>query len=79
MIEFGDPQLAGVHWRKARASDNANCVELAALADGHIALRDSKYPDSPAHVFTRLELSCFLDGAKRGEFDDLARGRLPNE
>jgi hypothetical protein len=73
MIEFDDPQLASAHWRKARASDNANgCIEVADLGDGRIALRNSRQPELPAHVFTRFEIACFVDGAKNGEFDDLA-------
>jgi hypothetical protein len=73
MIEFDDPRLADARWRKSRASDTASgCVELADLGDGRIALRNSKRPELPAHVFTRFEIACFVDGAKNGEFDDLA-------
>lgn len=58
-------------WRKATASgDTGSCVELRRLDNGMIALRDSKNPDKPYHEFTPLELACFLDGAKKGEFDD---------
>jgi hypothetical protein len=72
VIRADDPQLAGACWRKSSISDNHGCVELAALADGRVALRDSKHPDQPAHVFTRHEIACLLAGAKSGEFDDLA-------
>lgn len=72
MIEADHPDLARAAWRKASASDNAGgCIEIADLGDGRIALRDSKHPHAPAHVFTRFEITCFLDGAKNGEFDDL--------
>jgi hypothetical protein len=60
-------------WRKATASgDNGSCVELRRLTNGMIGLRDSKNPEGPHHEFTPVELACFLDGAKKGEFDDLA-------
>jgi len=65
--------LTGAVWRKASASggNGGGCVELAEV-DGIIALRDSKDPDKPPHLFTRYEIACFIDGAKGGEFDDLA-------
>ena len=45
------------------------CVELA--ADGElIALRDSKKPGTVLR-FTKAEVSAFVDGATRGEFDSL--------
>ena len=59
-------------WRKAQLStNNGSCVEVASVA-GKITLRDSKDPSGPLLVYTPAEWSAFLDGAKRGEFDDLA-------
>lgn len=60
-------------WRRSTRCDNSgpNCVEVA-RHDGRIALRDSKNPAGPALMFTGAELGAFLEGAKRGEFDDLA-------
>jgi Domain of unknown function (DUF397) len=58
-------------WRKASgSSNNGGCVEVALLGE-MIAVRDSKDPDKPAHLYTRREFHYFLDGAKAGEFDDL--------
>ena len=48
------------------------CVEVAGLPDGGVALRNSRDPEGPALVFTRAELRAFLDGAKGAEFDSLA-------
>ena len=60
-------------WRKARASNpSGSCVEVAALADGQVAVRNSRHPSGPALVYTRAEIAAFLAGAKAGEFDDLA-------
>lgn len=72
MLAANDPELQNVTWRKATKSDSGGqCVELADLGGDSIALRNSREPDQPAHVFTRAEIACLIDGAKRGEFDDL--------
>ena len=61
-------------WRKARKSGQGGCVEVAPAAAGLIAVRDSKDPDGPVLLYTPLEWDAFLDGVKRGEFDDLLPG-----
>lgn len=62
----------GVDWLKSRHSNaEGNCVEVAALPDGEIALRNSRDPHGPALVYTPAELAAFLAGAKDGEFDHL--------
>ena len=45
-----------------------NCVEVAFLADGAVAMRNSREPDGPALIFTRAEWDAFLGGARDGEF-----------
>jgi hypothetical protein len=64
--------LAGAAWRKSTYSGSTDCVELAALDDGTIAVRDSKNPGSGALCFTRSELAAWIKGARAGEFDDLS-------
>lgn len=65
-----EPALARARWVKATASSgNEGCVEIAHLDDGRVALRDSKHPSVAPFVFTRHEWDCFLDGARKGEFD----------
>jgi hypothetical protein len=68
------PLLGDVTWRKSTASNpSGDCVELAALAGGAVALRNSREPNGPALIYTPAEITAFLAGAKAGEFDDLAR------
>ena len=65
-------RLDGVTWRKSRYSNpSGNCLEVAELADGDIAIRNSRHPAGPALVYTRAEITAFLLGAKDGEFDGL--------
>jgi hypothetical protein len=62
----------GLRWRKSSASTgNGECVELAVLRDGRVALRDSKNPDGAVLIFTRAEMRAWLHGVQAGEFDDL--------
>jgi hypothetical protein len=65
-------RLGSVTWRKSSASNpSGDCIEVAALASGAVAVRNSRDPHGPALVYTRAEIAAFLSGAKDGEFDDL--------
>ena len=67
--------LGDVAWRKARRSNSqGNCVELAKLPDGQVALRNSRHPAGPALVYAGAEIEALLLGAKDGDFDDLVTG-----
>jgi Domain of unknown function (DUF397) len=58
-------------WRKALISvGNGACVEVAPY-HGMVAVRDSKDPEGAVLTYTPKEWYAFLDGAKKGEFDDL--------
>ena len=64
--------IPGVRWRKSRHSAAGNCVELAQLAPGgDVAVRNSRFPDGPALVYTRAEIEALFLGVRDGEFDDL--------
>jgi hypothetical protein len=39
-------------------------VELAELAGGDIAVRNSRHPRGPALIFTRAEMAAFIQGAE---------------
>ncbi|MFE2287405.1 DUF397 domain-containing protein [Streptomyces sp. NPDC059443] len=63
-------EIPGAIWVKSSASvGNGNCVEVAALGGGNVAMRNSRFPDGPALVFTAAEIEAFVDGVKRSEFD----------
>ncbi len=61
--------LSEVRWIRSRACSADGCVEVAYLADGTVAVRDSKDVRKPAHMFDREEWSAFITGVKRGDFD----------
>ncbi|PXY31442.1 DUF397 domain-containing protein [Prauserella muralis] len=64
--------LSGAAWRKSKYSGSmGNCVEVAPLGDGQVAVRNSRDPRGPALIYTRAEIEAFLAGAKDGEFDDV--------
>ena len=61
-----------VAWQKSRHSNSqGSCVEFARLPDGGVAVRNSRFPDGPALVYTRAEIEAMLLGIKDGEFDHL--------
>jgi len=65
-----DTRLDGVTWRKSRHSNpSGNCVEIAELPDGAVAIRNSRFPSGPALVCAPAEFAAFLAGAMDGEFD----------
>jgi hypothetical protein len=58
-------------WIKATASNGGNnCVEMR--RNGlDIQVRDSKDPDGPVLNFTPAEVAAWVDGASKGEFNQL--------
>jgi len=60
----------GLTWFKSSLSmGDGQCVEVAHLPGGGMAVRDSKDRSKPAHSYTRDEWLAFIGGAKNGEFD----------
>lgn len=77
---YGEPrngmstdQLPAVSWQKSRRSNpSGNCVELAMLPGGtEVAIRNSRFPQGPALIYTSAEIAAFVRGAKDGDFDHL--------
>jgi hypothetical protein len=62
--------LIGARWVKSRHSGptGGNCVEVAFLADGAVAVRNSRRPAGPALVFSAPEWDAFVDEVKDGDF-----------
>jgi Domain of unknown function (DUF397) len=64
------PLLGAVTWRKSKHSNAyGECVELAELAAGMIAVRNSRYPGGPVLIHSRVALAVFLRAVREGEFD----------
>jgi hypothetical protein len=67
-------RLRDVQWCKSqRSSAQGNCIEVAKLPDGDVAMRNSRHPDGPALVFTHLEFEAFVLSARDGDFNNLLR------
>jgi hypothetical protein len=66
--------LKDVQWRRvggAAGGGEGAGVEMARLADGQIAVRNSADPQGPALVYTRAEIEALIGGAQDGDFDAL--------
>ena len=63
-------ELTGARWVKSSYSGptGGNCVEVAVLAGGQVAVRNSRHPSGPALVFSAGEWDAFVGGARGGQF-----------
>lgn len=52
--------------------DQGLCLMMVAGEGDVVYIYDSKVKGGPRLAFSRAEIAALLDGAKRGEFDDLA-------
>ncbi len=69
-------ELPGARWLKSRRSNSqGNCVEIAELPGGQVAMRNSRHPEGPALIYTRPEIEALILGAKDGDFDHLIASR----
>lgn len=65
-------ELTGVTWQKSGHSNaNGTCMEFAVLPEGSVAVRNSRYPQGPALIYTRAEIAAMIAGVKAGDFDHL--------
>jgi hypothetical protein len=62
--------LQDAAWFKSSASSGTGgCLEVAFLADGRVAIRDNEDVPNPPFIVSQHVWHCWLDGAKKGEFD----------
>ena len=68
-------ELSHVTWSKSSRSGptGGNCVEVAFLPGGDVAVRNSRYPGGPALIFTPAEWDAFLGGVAVGGFAPASR------
>ncbi|WP_037969496.1 DUF397 domain-containing protein [Streptosporangium amethystogenes] len=64
-------ELNTAAWRKASRSgtNGGDCIEVAPLSQGRVAIRDTEAPDQAPYVVRGEVWAAFVDGAKKGEFD----------
>jgi hypothetical protein len=61
---------SGLNWVKSSLSlANGNCVEVAGLPDGGVAVRNSRNSAGPVLRLTPDEWHGFLGSVRAGEFD----------
>jgi hypothetical protein len=66
--------LWAIRWTKSSHSNpHGNCVEVAELTGGKVAVRNSHRPGGPALVYARAEAAVFVQAVKDGEFDAITR------
>ena len=61
---------SGTQWVKSSLSGaHGDCVEVASMPGGQVAVRDSKNINGAVLRFTPSEWNAFLGGVRNGEFD----------
>ncbi|MEY9838590.1 DUF397 domain-containing protein [Streptacidiphilus sp. EB103A] len=63
-----NPEIVGPFVKSSFSGQQGDCVEVAPLADGGKAVRDSKDQGGPVLRFTPAEWSAFVSGVRSGEF-----------
>ncbi|SDH76847.1 protein of unknown function [Sinosporangium album] len=64
-------ELETAAWRKATKStgNGGNCIEVAPLSGGRVAIRDTEAPELAPYVVRAEVWEAFTDRVKKGEFD----------
>ena len=58
--------------KSSRSNPNGDCVEMARLPGGKVAVRNSRYPEGPALIFPRQAVAALVRAIRAGDLDDLA-------
>jgi hypothetical protein len=75
-VETLDVDLSALAWQRSGTGDGSIEVAFAADPDqpgGWVLMRVAGDPGQRVLVYDRHEWACFLDGVRKGEFDDAAR------
>ena len=59
------------NFRKSSYCGGSSCVEVAHLASGQVALRDSKNVEQPGHVFSPDAWTTVTAAIKTGQYDQV--------
>ncbi|MFJ9379320.1 DUF397 domain-containing protein [Streptomyces sp. NPDC101455] len=71
-VNHANRELGPRRWQRPWSGTNGgNCLEVALLGDGLIALRQSTDPDGPAQIYPAGVFSAFVSAAKDGKADFL--------
>ncbi|GGM71474.1 hypothetical protein GCM10010106_17190 [Thermopolyspora flexuosa] len=63
-----ETQLRNAQWRTSSfSSGGTNCIQVAFLDRGLVAIRDSKQPQNPPLLFSDAEYDAFVKGIEHGE------------
>jgi hypothetical protein len=65
-------RLAAARWCISSFSGAGNCMAVARLDDGSIAVRNSNHPEAATLLLAAGPVRAFVDGVKAGEFDGLS-------
>ena len=59
------PDLTTAQWHTSSFSgNNGTCVQIAALPNGRIAVRNSNHPEDAVVLFTRTEITAWINQLK---------------
>jgi hypothetical protein len=65
-------ELTGAAWRKSQRSNSQGaCVEIARLASGTVAMRNSRDPRGTALIYPTETVRALVSALSAGEFDYL--------
>jgi hypothetical protein len=70
-IQRDEPALlVGLSWHTVQVGNGKACVRVASQGDS-VLIGDSKHPDGPVLIYSSVEWKTFVEGIRRGDFDEL--------